>query len=66
MKTAAFYVRILFDKIPENHKVRNVFREDRNYPVLAVDSEKNRILVPNDKNQLTWAPLSAFVFVKLG
>jgi hypothetical protein len=62
---AIFYVRILFDQIPQNHKIRKVFREDRNYPVLAVDPGENRFLIPDDRNRFVWAPAQAFAFVKV-
>lgn len=58
-----FYVRFLSEKVPEGKKLN--FKEDRNYPVLGVDAQGGKILVPDNENKLLWLPMGLFRFVKL-
>lgn len=62
----AFYVRCLVEKIPEEKKEEISFKDDKNYPVLGVDPQGKKILVPDDKNRMLWLPNDLFRFVKLG
>lgn len=65
MQKSAIYVRVLTDKIPEAQREKFAFREDRNYPAIAIDGEKNRMLLPDDYNKMMWMPMSVLRFVKL-
>jgi|GEM_PF-4404640 len=56
-----FYVRCLIDKIPAEKNLK--FKDDRNYPVLAVND--NKLLTHDDTNRLIWLPISIFKFVKV-
>jgi hypothetical protein len=53
-------------RVPEGHKLLEHFSEDRNYPVLGLDSNKNKILLHDNYNRLHWLPMNLFDFVKLG
>lgn len=65
MQKTLFYVRILLDTVPEGKRVTLAFREERNYPVLGIESEKGRLLLPDDSNKLIWVPMGICRFVKL-
>lgn len=54
------------DQVPEDRRTVLAFREERNYPVLSVDAEKGRMLLPDDSNKLIWVPMAVCRFVKLG
>ncbi len=66
MKSTGFYVRLLLETVPEEKRGTLAFREERNYPVLALDGDKNRLLLPDDANKLVWVPMGISRFVKLG
>ena len=65
MQKAGFYVRVLLDSVPEERRTTLSFREERNYPVLGIESEKGRLLLPDDTNKLIWVPMGICRFVKL-
>jgi hypothetical protein len=65
MQKAAIYIRILTDQIPEQQREKLAFREDRNYLVIAIDPEKNRMLLPDDHNRMVWMPMGVLRFVKI-
>ncbi len=65
MQKAAIYVRVVTEQIPEAQREKLAFRDDRNYLVIAVDSEKNRMLLPDDYNKMVWIPMSVLRFVKI-
>ena len=62
-KEVIFYVRCLIEKIPEGKNLN--FRGDRNYPVLGIDSQNNKLLTHDDEHKLLWLPTSLFRFVKV-
>jgi hypothetical protein len=65
MQATTFYIRVVIDEIPEDKRTSFAFKEDRNYPVLSADPEKNRILIHDDQNRLLWIPMAVCRFVKL-
>lgn len=65
MQSTKFYVRMIMETVPEERRTSLAFREERNYPVLGVDSEKGRLLLPDDSNKLIWVPMGICRFVKL-
>jgi hypothetical protein len=65
MQKTIFYVRILLDTVPEEKRATLAFREERNYPVLGIENEKGRLLLPDDSNKLIWVPMGICRFVKL-
>lgn len=65
MQRGTLYVRVLTEQIPDAQKQKLAFREDCNYVVIHVDAEKNRILIPDDRNRLIWVPMSVLRFVKV-
>lgn len=60
-----FYVRIIVSRVPEGHPMLEVFSEDRNYPVLAVDPDGEKILLHDNRNRLRWLPMKLFDFVRI-
>ena len=60
-----FYVRIIASRVPEGHPMLEVFSEDRNYPVLAVDPGAEKILLHDNRNRLRWLPMKLFDFVRI-
>lgn len=65
MQKSSYYVRVVMDQVPDDKKQGLAFRTERNYPVLGLDAEKNRLLLPDDTNKLIWVPLGLCRFVKL-
>lgn len=65
MQKAAIYVRVVVDQIPEQQREKYAFRDERNYLVIAVDAEKNRMLLPDDHNKMIWMPMGVLRFVKI-
>ena len=65
MQKSMVYVRVLNEQIPETQKKGLAFRDDRNYVVIHVDPDKNRMLIPDDRNRLIWVPMSVLRFVKV-
>lgn len=65
MQKGTFYVRLILDTVPEERRATLAFRDERNYPVLGLDSEKGRLLLPDDANKLVWIPMGICRFVKL-
>lgn len=65
MQKTIFYVRVLLESVPEEKRATLSFREERNYPVLAIENEKGRLLLPDDGNKLIWVPMGLCRFVKL-
>lgn len=65
MQKTVFYVRVLLETVPEEKRATLAFREERNYPVLGLESEKGRLLLPDDANKLIWVPMGLCRFVKL-
>lgn len=62
----SFYIRIDFDALPPEKKKQLALREERNYPVLDVDREKSRLLIPDDKQRLLWVPMALCRFMRMG
>ena len=65
MQKGTVYVRVMTEQIPEAQREKLAFRDDRNYVVIHVDTEKNRMLIPDDHNRLVWVPISVLRFVKV-
>lgn len=65
MEKGVFYVRVLTDQIPQAQREKLAFRDERNYVVLSIDREKNRMLLPDDHNKMIWMPMSVLRFVKV-
>lgn len=65
MNMGSFYIRVQLDQIPEDKRNAFALKEDRNYPVLGLDGEKNRLLIHDDQMKLLWIPMGVCRFVRL-
>jgi len=65
MNSNYFYVRVQIELIPPEKQKQFALNAERNYPVLGIDAEKNRLLLHDDQMRLLWLPMAVCRFVRL-